>query len=187
MNKEKEDKEGNIRGAVYTLYMTLYDIWHIFHEYCLLCTCGPPELDFPGEAGLSFWSRAGGEIWRMTMKRMTCRAVWEWKERWDIRDGSQQRWAVLGASVMGQGDNHIILVPHVESIMGKWMYWRKMAGRNVLQVGVLVLIFVSSWTQHTIYTMERCSVNTTRNKRIWGLCLPLKWLVYPKEHGVVGI
>lgn len=124
-----------------------YFPWILFVVYLgsttCFASCSPPELDLLGKRGLSVRRRAGGEIWRT----MTCWAVWVWKEWRHVRDGSQQQWAVLGAFFMGgQGDNHIILVPHVESIMGKWMDWRKMAGSNVLQVGVLVLIFISSWT-----------------------------------------
>lgn len=109
--------------------------------------CGPPkQLDLPGEADLSVHPRADRIGWRV----VTCRTVRNWEEGRDVRDGSQHQWTGLWAFLMGQVDNHIVLIPHMESVMSKRMHKRKMARSHVLQVVVLFLFFIRGWTQDTI-------------------------------------
>lgn len=69
-----------------------------------------------------------------------------WKEGGDVGDGSQQQRAALGAFVRRQRDDHVVLVPHVEGIVGEWM-WGRMAGSPQLGVVVLVFVLVTRWTQ----------------------------------------
>lgn len=126
---------------------------------CLVCA-GVPTLgclvikavhgrgaksDLPRDADLSGWPWADGE----RQRAVACRAVWVREERGHVGDGGQQHRAGLGAFVVGQRDDHVVLVPHMEGVVGKWVHWRRMAGGRVLRVVVLFLLFIAGRTQHT--------------------------------------
>lgn len=104
----------------------------------------PSESELPRDADLLGLCRTAGETLR------TGGAVHVWKERRDVGDGSQKQRAVLGAFILRQREDHVVLVPHVESVVGKRVGRRVTKGHAKLGVGVCALFFISSWTQHTI-------------------------------------
>lgn len=72
------------------------------------------KSQFPRDVDLPAQFRAAGEAHRV----VTCRAVRVWEERGHVRN--QQR-ASLEVFFKGQRDDHVVLVPHVEGIVGKLM------------------------------------------------------------------
>lgn len=88
--------------------------------------------------------RAGGEVHRVVARW----AVRE--ERGDVGDGSHQQRADLGVLVVGQRDDHVVLVPHVESVVRKRVRRRKVAVGRALRGFVLIHFFIINRTQHTI-------------------------------------
>lgn len=70
----------------------------------------------------------------------------------DVGDGGQQQRAGLGAVVVrrGQRDDYVVLVPHVEGVVGEGMDGRRVAGDHALRVVLRLLVFVASRTQHAL-------------------------------------
>lgn len=88
--------------------------------------------------------RAAGEVHGV----VTRRAVRE--ERGDVGDGSHQQRADLGVLVVGQRDDHVVLVPHVEGVVRERVRWRRVAVGRARRGFVLIHFFVINRTQHTI-------------------------------------
>lgn len=76
-------------------------------------------------------------------------AVGHREEGGDVGDGGQQQRAGQGALLLGQRDHHLVLVPHVEGIVGKRVHGRMVAQGHMLQV-VLVVVFVVGRAQQAI-------------------------------------
>ena len=150
-------KEGNMRRGFYTPH----DSGHIGRfevtSACVLCVLRPlvveavrgrgspvPKSDLPRDVEPSGCRRADGEVHRV----VTRWAVRE--ERGDVGDGSHQQRADLGVLVVGQRDDHVVLVPHMEGVVRKRVRWRRMAEGRALLGFVLVQFFVINRTQHTI-------------------------------------
>lgn len=89
------------------------------------------------------WSRAAGE----SQRAVTGGAVRVWEERRDVGNGSKQQRAGLRAFIAGQREDNVVLLPHVEGIVGKWMHWGRMAGGHVVGVVVFLHVFIIRWTQ----------------------------------------
>lgn len=81
-------------------------------------------------------------------RRVTCWAVGVRKEGGDVGNAAQQQRAVLGTLFSGERDDHVVLVPHMEGVVGKWVWWRVVGGRSLL-VAFLFQVFIPSWTQQT--------------------------------------
>lgn len=88
--------------------------------------------------------RAAGEALRARW------AVRVWEERGDVRDGGQQQRAGQGALILRQRDDHVVLVPHVEGVVGERVGRRVTENQAVLGVGFCALFFIASWTQQTV-------------------------------------
>lgn len=93
------------------------------------------QSELPQDAGVPGpWPRAARE----NQRAVTGGAVREREERRDVGDGGQQQRAGLGAFTVGQRDDDVVLVPHVEGVVGKWMHWGGVAGGQVVQLVVFL-------------------------------------------------
>lgn len=103
----------------------------------------PIGSDLPGEDHVPVGPRAAG-----VGRGVTGGAVGR-EEGGDVGDGGQHQRAGQRALLLGQRDHHVVLVPHVEGIVGKRVRGRMVARGHMLQ-GFLVLFFVGGRAQQAI-------------------------------------
>jgi len=75
------------------------------------------KSELPRDADLLGWPGASWE----GLRTVFCWGVQVWEERGDVGDGGQQKRASLGAFVLGQRDDYVVLVPHVEGVVADRM------------------------------------------------------------------
>lgn len=73
-----------------------------------------------------------------------------WEEGGDVGDGGQQQRAGLRALVWRQRDDHVVLVPHVEGVVGEGVHRGGVAEAHQLRVVVHVLLLVACRTQQAL-------------------------------------
>lgn len=106
---------------------------------------GASQSELPVAADVSDRSRAvehQGARWAVRVR----------EEGGDVGDGGHQHGADLGALVVaGQRDDHVVLVPHVEGVVGERVHQRRVAGGRALRrAAVFLLLFIPGRAEHAL-------------------------------------